>query len=385
VTRGFADALIVAAGSSRRMGGLDKLLVDLGGRPSLAWSIAAMRATPAVARVILVVAPDREAELGAVPGIGDAVDTVVTGGPRRQDSVAHGVAAGDAEVVLVHDGARPFASPALVERVATAARRDGAAIPVVPVVDSLKRLDADGRPHAVSRDGLLRAQTPQGVRRELLSRALAVADSPADGFGDEAELLAAAGIAVTTVEGEERNLKLTQPGDVPLAQALAGIAPRAVRYASATDVHPFGPDDGLRLGGITIPEAPRLAGHSDGDAGLHAVADAILAAAAMPDLGRRFPAGDPATRGIDSSELLRAIVTDLAAAGWAVDSVDLSITGARPRLGGRRLDAMRAAIADAIGVPLAAVSVKASTGNLGGDEGAGRSISASALVGVAPR
>jgi 2-C-methyl-D-erythritol 2,4-cyclodiphosphate synthase len=156
------------------------------------------------------------------------------------------------------------------------------------------------------------------------------------------------------------------------------------RVALGEDSHPFGPGDGLALGGIVIPEAPRLHGHSDGDAALHAVADALLGAAGLPDLGRRFPAADEATRGIASSELLATVVADVAAAGWRPSRLDLIIEAARPRLGAERLDAMRDALAAQLGLDPQAVSVRASTGNLDGAPGAGRSIAARALVAVVP-
>ncbi|HEX5149619.1 MAG TPA: 2-C-methyl-D-erythritol 2,4-cyclodiphosphate synthase, partial [Candidatus Limnocylindrales bacterium] len=146
-----------------------------------------------------------------------------------------------------------------------------------------------------------------------------------------------------------------------------------------------GPGDGLALGGIRIDEAPALYGHSDGDAALHAIADALLAATVGSDLGRRFPAGDPTTRGIDSRALLSAVVADLATAGWQAIGIDLLIRGARPRLGAARLDAMRDAIAGLLAISPSAVAVHASTGNLDGPEGAGRSISATAIAQVVRR
>jgi 2-C-methyl-D-erythritol 2,4-cyclodiphosphate synthase len=142
------------------------------------------------------------------------------------------------------------------------------------------------------------------------------------------------------------------------------------------DVHPFGPHMGLRLGGIEIPEAPQLYGHSDGDVALHALCDALLGAAGLPDIGRAFPAGAPETRGIDSALLLASVLEQVAERGWRPSSVDVTVVGSRPRLGGQRLDAMANSIAHLLGIPLDRVAVKASTGNLSGDEGAGRVIRA---------
>lgn len=383
----FADAVIVAAGAGRRMGGLDKVMIPLGGRPALAWSVASMAAAQSVARIIVVTSAARVGELSSAPWITSVRATVVEGGARRQDSVARGLAETTGEVVVVHDGARPFASPALVDAVAGRAREVGAAIPVMPVVDSLKRVHEAGGAARASREGLFRAQTPQGARRELLREAVAQAAAEAE-FGDEAEMLEGIGVAVAIVAGEPTNIKLTDSSDIPLAEALASAmgvpGPPTIerRYATATDSHPFGPQDGLQLGGLPIPDAPRLYGHSDGDAALHAMADALLAAAGIPDLGRQFPSSDPATYGASSKELLRQVVQLVQRSGWRPVSIDVSITAARPKLGGARLDAMRAEIGDLVGLPRESVAVKASTGNLIGSDGAGRSISATALVSV---
>lgn len=393
---GYADAVIVAAGESRRMGGPDKLMVSLSGRPLLAWSVEALARTPAVGAIVVVAAPGRANELRDASWLQATGARVVVGGARRQDSSAAGLAAtrSDSEVVLIHDGARPFVSAALAQTVAEAARAYGAAIPVEPISDAVKRV-ADGRVTAgVDRAGLCLAQTPQGARRSILLEAFASLgiDRP-DGYPDEAALLAAAGREVVAVPGEADNLKVTTPADLRRAEAIAarvagGVLPAlpgeassgSVRMAHSHDSHPFGPADGLALGGTVIPEAPRLHGHSDGDVALHAIADAILGGARLGDLGRWFPAGDPATRGSASTELLRAAAGRAAAAGWRAAAVDLVLEGARPVLGAGRLEAMRTAVAGLLDLDPAAVSLRASTGNLDGPTGAGRSIAADALV-----
>jgi 2-C-methyl-D-erythritol 4-phosphate cytidylyltransferase/2-C-methyl-D-erythritol 2,4-cyclodiphosphate synthase len=251
---------------------------------------------------------------------------------------------------------------------------------VLVVPDSLKRV-ADGVvTAALDRTGVARAQTPQGARRELLAPALDALASGSDTYGDEAELLARHGIEVAVVAGEPAAMKVTDPSDLPVVEALAGGA--SLRRGWGTDSHPFGPADGLRLGGIEVPEAPGLHGHSDGDVVLHALCDALLGAARMGDLGRLFPAGDPRTRGIDSRELVREVVARLAGGGLRPIRADLAIRGARPRLGGERLERMAASIAMLLGLDPADVAVAAGTGNLSGDEGAGRVISATALVEV---
>jgi 2-C-methyl-D-erythritol 4-phosphate cytidylyltransferase/2-C-methyl-D-erythritol 2,4-cyclodiphosphate synthase len=398
-----ADAVVVAAGQSSRMAGVDKVDASLGGRPLLAWSLEAIAAAPEVERIVVVLDEQHASEASrAWPAWFPAkVIAAVAGGQERQLSVVAGVRALDAaprsasvapdatpdgNVVLIHDGARPLVSTALVSAVARAAAAHGAALPVLPIVDTVKRVDGgfDGAEvgATVDRSGLAAAQTPQGVRRELLARAYAAfppESSPT--FTDEAALLEACAIAVTSVAGEPRNLKVTRPADLAFVREIVagGGVPRV---GLGFDSHPFGPGEPLRLGGVEIAGAPRLFGHSDGDVALHAIADALLGAAALGDLGRLFPADRRTPRGVASADLLADVVARLAAAGWRPASIDVTIVGARPRLGERLADMVQA-IAALLDLEPADVSVKASSGNLSGDEGAGRSISARAIATIA--
>ncbi|HEY8198828.1 MAG TPA: 2-C-methyl-D-erythritol 4-phosphate cytidylyltransferase [Candidatus Limnocylindrales bacterium] len=379
---GTVDVVVVAAGSSTRMAGLDKLEAALLGRPLLAWTVDALRAAASTRTLVLVTAPDRVDQMATLPWVRATGARVVPGGPRRQDSVAAGLAATDADVVLVHDGARPLVSPSLVDRVAAATVALGAAIPGWPVVETLKRV-VDGRIiETVDRTGVVAAQTPQGGRRVDLLAALAVVGADGREVTDEAALLESLGVPIAVVDGEADNLKITTPADLERAEAILAARLGPPRIGQGQDSHPFGPGDGLALGGIHIEDAPALYGHSDGDAALHAIADALLAATGRDDLGHRFPAGDPATRGVDSRALVSAVVHDLAQSGWRAIGVDLLIRGARPHLGATRLDAMRDAIAGLVGLSTGAVAVHASSGNLDGPDGAGRSISARAIVQV---
>jgi len=381
----FADAVIVAAGSSDRMGGRDKLDIEIGGRTVLRRAVEAMLAAPLVRRVVLVTATERVAATEALPWIASLGIQVIPGGARRQDSTAAGVRATDAPVVLVHDGARPSVRPDVVDAVARTARDHGAAIPVLPVVDSLKQVQDGVVVGTAVRESLFRAQTPQGARRDLLLGAVEALAGGDERFGDEAELLARYGVPVLTVPGDPTNLKLTTPSDVELVAAIATAGVPTARYGTGHDSHPFGAATGLRLGGIVIAAAPRLEGHSDGDVVLHAICDALLGAAGMPDLGRMAPASDASTRDIASGRLVDRVRRMLVEAGFEPASIDVTVVGARPHLGGRRLDAMRDAIAELTRLPVAHVSVKASTGNLAGDEGAGRGMSAMAIAGVVHR
>jgi 2-C-methyl-D-erythritol 4-phosphate cytidylyltransferase/2-C-methyl-D-erythritol 2,4-cyclodiphosphate synthase len=418
-----ADAIVVAAGSSSRMGGLDKLEHAVGGMPLLGHALAAIAAAPEVRRIVVVTAADRVGELRAAAWLPSAVTSVVAGGARRQESVAAGfaelmrldpdasassdggplgasIAAAD-PVVLVHDGARPLVDPGLVSRVAQAAAAHGAAIPVLPLAETLKRVDGERIAGTIEREGLATAQTPQGIRRSLFRSALE--RFPADGpetWTDEAALLEACRIAVHAIPGDPSNLKVTLPGDLARVDAViagrtsgpgpvtnrGGVAPEsrpavgpALRVGLGQDSHPFGPGSPLALGGVAIDGAPRLSGHSDGDVVLHAVAEALLGAAGLGDLGRLFPAGPETPSGIASAELLAEVVRRTAAAGLAVANVDVTIVAARPRLADR-LPEIGHRIAEVLGVDPSVVNVKASTGNLAGTEGAGRGISALAVV-----
>jgi 2-C-methyl-D-erythritol 4-phosphate cytidylyltransferase/2-C-methyl-D-erythritol 2,4-cyclodiphosphate synthase len=382
-----ADVIVVAAGRSARMGGEEKLAVEIGGRPLLAWTLAALTAAPEVARLVIVTTAGRRAALAGASWLPAAVVDVVEGGDRRQESVQAGFVAFDSHepdesgVVLVHDGARPLVGSALIGAVAATTARHGAAVPILPVAETLKRVTSGLVGETVDRTDLGAAQTPQGVRRDLLREAYR--RFPASGprtFTDEAALLEACSIAVHVVPGDPANLKVTLPADLQRAAAdLVGT--RGVRTGIGHDSHPFGPGFPLILGGVTIAGAPRLLGHSDGDVLLHALADALLGAAGLGDLGRLFPADARTPRGIASGLLVEEVRQRVVAAGWQPVSVDLTVVAARPRLG-EHLEAMRDSIAALLQVAPSAVNVKASSGNLDGPDGAGRSISALAIATV---
>jgi len=393
-----ADAVVVAAGRSERMGGRDKLTADLAGRPVLAWSLAALAASPLVERIALV----RSAQAAALPTepwLPAKVVAIVPGGARRQDSVMNGIRALEAtvaprrnaggngafetRVLLVHDGARPLVSEALIERVARAAAEHGAAIPGLPIAETMKRVVAGRVGGTIDRTDAVVAQTPQAIRWDVLHAALAtVAASGADAteLTDEAALLQAADVPVHVVLGEPANRKITVADDLTIAEAalMSGVA---TRTGFGSDGHPFGPGTGLRLGGIEIRDAPRLHGHSDGDAALHAIAGALLGAAALGDLGSLHPADDRTPHGVPSGDLLRDVLGQLADAGWEPRGIDVTIRAGRPRIGAL-LPAMREAVAELLGLPMEAVSMKASTGNLSGDAGAGRTIEADAIASI---
>ncbi len=373
------------------MGGVDKLAWSVAGRPLLAHTLAALASAPGIDSIVVVTAPERRAALAEEPWLPSSVAAVVAGGERRQDSVAAGIVAledlvpdpAGERVVLVHDGARPLVTPALVASVAEAAARHGSAIPVLPVVETVKRVADERIVETVDRAELAVAQTPQGIRRDVLRRALADPGATTGTWTDEAALLEACRIPVHVVPGDPANLKVTVPADLGRVAAALDPGSGGRRTGLGHDSHPFGPGEPLRLGGVAFEGVPRLVGHSDGDVVLHAVADALLGAAALGDLGRLFPAGPATPAGIDSAEMLGTVVGRLRDAGWRPASVDVTIVAARPRLAAR-LPSMAERISAVLAIPGEAVSVKASTGNLDGAEGAGRSISALALATIEP-
>jgi 2-C-methyl-D-erythritol 4-phosphate cytidylyltransferase len=219
----FADAVVLAAGTSERMGGVDKLMTSIAGIPLVAWTLRAVAAASSVRRIIVVARPDRVEELAAAPYIRELDAIVVGGGTRRQDSVANGVDAATAPVVLIHDGARPLVTPELVDRVAAAAWEHGAAVPIVAVPESMREVVEGEIVRIVDRQGLYRSQTPHGARLELLHAAYAAQDPRGpETFVDETTLVQSTGIVVTTVPGDAQNLKVTLPGDDELAVALLG-------------------------------------------------------------------------------------------------------------------------------------------------------------------
>lgn len=388
-----ADAIVVAAGASARMGGTDKLLARIGGRPLLAHTLAAIGAAPRVASIVVVTSQERRRELEDGHWLpADLPVLFADGGERRQDSVRAGFEVlerrvGDVDgrrVVLVHDGARPAVPTALVTAVIEAAAEHGAAIPIVAVAETLKQIEGDRVAGTVDRSGLATAQTPQGVQRVILRTALGSPEARDGTWTDEAALLEACRIPVHVVPGDPANLKVTVPADLARAATLLTGSDPSRRTGIGHDSHPFGPGEPLRLGGIDIPGAPRLHGHSDGDVVLHAVADALLGAAGFGDLGGMFPADASTPAGIDSRTLLTDVLARLADGGWRPAGLDLTIVAARPRLG-EHLETIRASIAGILGLGVGAVNIKASTGNLDGSEGAGRSISTLALATIEAR
>lgn len=362
-------AVVVAAGQATRFGRPKQYQV-LGGRRVLDWSLAAAREVGD--GVVLVVPPGAEAD--PEPG----ADAVVAGAATRSGSVRRGLAwvPPGADVVVVHDAARPFADASLFRAAvdAVAGGADGA-VCAVPVTDTVKKVAAARVVATVDRSGLWAVQTPQAFRADVLRRA------HADGgeATDDAALVEEAGGRVVVVPGDPRNLKLTRPEDLVVAEALLGAPP--VRIGQGYDVHAFSDDPRrpLVLGGVAIPGHRGLAGHSDADVVAHAVADALLGAGGLGDLGSHFPDSDPAWAGADSIGLLGEVVRRLADAGWRPANADCTVVLEAPRLAPHRA-AMQARLTAALGAP---VSVKAARAEGLGALGRAEGIACSAVALVA--
>jgi 2-C-methyl-D-erythritol 4-phosphate cytidylyltransferase/2-C-methyl-D-erythritol 2,4-cyclodiphosphate synthase len=375
------SGIIVAAGSGSRAGG-DKQWRSLGGKPVLRWSAEALLNAGAD-ELIVVVAP------GAEPRVAEALAGLshwraVAGGETRAQSVRAGLAAlacpAD-QPVLIHDAARPLLERAVIDRLIAALSDADGALPALPVADSLRR-GADGlMAGVVDREDLWRAQTPQAFRRETIEAAYA-AWTGLDAPTDEAVVVERHGGRVALVAGDPRLIKLTYPEDFAMAEALLSQATRyQTRIGSGYDVHRWGPGGSVWLCGIEVPHDQTLIGHSDADAGLHALTDALLGAIAQGDIGDHFPPTDPKWKGASSDLFLLHAAELVTARGGRIVNVDVTLICERPKVKPHR-QAMRERIAGLLSLPLDAVSVKATTTEGLGFTGRGEGLAAQAVATV---
>jgi 2-C-methyl-D-erythritol 4-phosphate cytidylyltransferase/2-C-methyl-D-erythritol 2,4-cyclodiphosphate synthase len=347
-------AIIVAAGRGTRAGGsVPKQWQMLAGKPVVAHTVAAFKG--AVDSIQLALHPD-DVDLAAtwLPGVAS-----VAGGATRADSVRNALEALEGTGVtrvLIHDGARPLVSRALIGRmIATLVRHAGAA-PAVPVTDALWRGDrlVTG---TQDRAGLWRAQTPQAFGYDAI---LAAHRAHPGGSADDVEVARAAGLDVAIVEGDEDNLKLTFPGDFARAERILAGRGMDIRLGNGFDVHAFGPGDHVWLCGVKVPHPAGLIGHSDADVGMHALTDAIYGALAEGDIGQHFPPSDPQWKGAESHIFLRHAMGRVAARGMRLTHADVTLICERPKIG-PHAGAMRTALAAIMGVEADRISVKATT------------------------
>jgi 2-C-methyl-D-erythritol 4-phosphate cytidylyltransferase / 2-C-methyl-D-erythritol 2,4-cyclodiphosphate synthase len=384
-------AIIAAGGQGSRLGaGTPKQFLEIAGRTILERSVGAFVSHPRIVEIVVALPP--EAAVEPPPFLTRFAKPVrlVAGGVRRQDSVARACEAIDppADVIVIHDAARPFVDAAIIDRTIDAAIDAGAAIAAMPSPDTVKLGREDGGHTRVDatipRERVWLAQTPQAFTREVLAAALALGAQGGSGT-DEAALAEQAGCVVRLVLGDPRNIKITTSADLEFARAaLAHEAGRerddmAVRVGIGYDSHRLVQGRPLILGGVSIPHATGLAGHSDADALCHAITDAVLGAAALGDIGRHFPDTDPRWKDADSVELLRQAVRLVRQAGFTIANVDAVVVADRPKLG-PHVEAIRARLADPLGIDAGAVSVKGKTNEGMGETGRGEAIAVHAVA-----
>jgi 2-C-methyl-D-erythritol 4-phosphate cytidylyltransferase/2-C-methyl-D-erythritol 2,4-cyclodiphosphate synthase len=376
-------ALVLAGGRGLRAGGgMPKQYRTIAGEPLLRHTLRAFAEHPRVDAVRAVIHPD---DLPLFQHAAESLDILppVHGGETRQESGYNGLASLeslDPDFVLIQDAARPFTDRATIDRVIDALADTPAALAAMPVSDTIKRADADGRVSGtVDRESLWRAQTPQGFQyRTILD---AHRELTGHGLTDDAALAEAAGLPVTLVQGSEDNIKVTTPDDFARAERIAGAAGGTIHVGFGYDVHRFEPGDHVILCGVTIPHTAKLRGHSDADAGLHAITDAILGALADGDIGDHFPPSDARWRNADSAMFLEAAAEKVRARGGAIQHIDATLICEKPRIGPHR-DAMRARVAEICGIEPAQVGIKATTTEGLGFAGREEGIAAQAVATV---
>ncbi|MFT4116663.1 bifunctional 2-C-methyl-D-erythritol 4-phosphate cytidylyltransferase/2-C-methyl-D-erythritol 2,4-cyclodiphosphate synthase [Bradyrhizobium sp.] len=378
--------VLVAAGRGLRAGaGGPKQYRSIGGQPVIYRAMEPFSRHPDVFAVQPVVNPDDSAMFSAaVAGLKHEAPT--NGGATRQASVLAGLEAlarHKPDIVLIHDAARPFVSEGVISRAIEAASRTGAAIPVVPVTDTIKITgesgDVEGTP---DRARLRIAQTPQSFRFDVILEAhrRAAKDGRSD-FTDDAAIAEWAGLTVATFEGDVANMKLTTPEDFVREEARLASLLGDIRTGTGYDVHAFGEGDHVMICGVRVPHSKGFLAHSDGDVGLHALVDAILGALADGDIGSHFPPSDAKWKGASSDQFLKYAIDRVAQRGGRVANLEVTLICERPKIGPLR-DTMRARIAEISGVDISRVAVKATTSERLGFTGREEGIAATASATV---
>ena len=379
-------AVIVAAGNSTRMGGIkSKVLEPLCGRPVLHYSLSAFCACEEISEIVVVCREEDMAKFQAAvdqftaqhPGARKI--SLTPGGATRQDSVFLGVRAlsEGLSYLVIHDGARPLVSREVISTVCADAVEFGAATAAVPSIDTCK-LGADFVEETPPREKLFAVQTPQAFDRDLYLYALEKAKQDGKTYTDDCQLLEAAGGRVRLSKGDSKNRKLTTPEDFLIAEALLKGGSRSMRVGYGYDVHRLVEGRRLILGGVDIPFEKGLLGHSDADVLAHAIADALLGAAALGDIGHLFPDNDPRFEGADSLKLLSEVCALLRGHGFEIGNIDGTVIAQRPKLAPHILQ-MRENLAAACGISVGQISVKATTEEKLGFTGAEEGIAASAV------
>ena len=377
MTEGPVTALIVAAGKGERLGGdVPKQFRMLGGKPMLRWAVESFISHPRIDAVRVVVgAGQRDTASEALAGL--QVADLIEGGAERSDSVRNGLEAVGEGAVLVHDAARPFCPPEVVDRLLDALQNHDGAVPVLSVADTVAKGDSV-LDEQVDRRNLLRVQTPQAFHVEDLL--YAIEEAGLAKATDESSVMLAAGLKVAAVEGDPMLDKVTTAADWDRAEALL-----AARYVSRTgmgyDVHAFEGDGPIMMGGIEVPHSRGLAGHSDADVALHSITDALLGAAGLGDIGEHFPPSDPQWKGAASEVFLAHAAKLIRERNGQIDHVDCTIIAEEPKVGPHR-SAMREKIAEILGLPVDQVSIKATTTEGLGFTGRREGIAAQAVASI---
>jgi len=368
-------AIVVAAGRGTRAGGgVPKQWRPLAGKTVAAHTLGAFARHPGVDHVVLVVHPE---DVSGAPWPSDVAADIVVGADTRRGSVLAGLEAieGRFDQVLIHDAARPCISAAVIDGVLNALEDTPAAAPAIAVVDALWVGQNGNVTGTQNRDGLFRAQTPQGFD---LSAILSAHRSHETDAADDVEIARHAGLPVTITQGDENNLKITRAEDFARAEAILGQTMK-IRLGNGYDVHRFGPGDRVILCGVKVPFDRALQGHSDADVGMHAVTDAIYGALADGDIGQHFPPSDPQWKGAGSEIFLKHAVQLAASRGFQISNVDCTLVCEFPKIGPHAAE-MRKTMAELMDLDIDQVSVKATTSERLGFTGRGEGIASLATV-----
>ena len=374
-------ALILAAGQGSRAGtDIPKQFRQIGGKAVLAHSVEAFARHPAVGEVFLVIGAGQQETVRTM--IGDhQVTALIEGADSRRGSVRAGLeaiaATGGADRVLIHDAARPFLSPSMIDQLLAALEQAPGAFPALPVADTLVKSTGNIAGDIVDRSGLYRVQTPQAFHFESIIRAHRAWDSSREAT-DDAQMLREAGHDILMVPGDERLEKLTYPQDFARAEAQLASC-RTTRVGMGYDVHRLAADEELWLCGVQVPHDRGLAGHSDADVAIHAIVDAVLGALSEGDIGSHFPPSDPQWRGAASSRFLEYAANRVTERGGRMEHIDVTIICEAPKIGPHR-DAMRHRISEILAISLERVSVKATTTERLGFAGRREGIAAQAVA-----
>ncbi len=386
-----ATALIVAAGKGLRARGdsddasLPKQYQKIAGIPLLRHAVLHLQSHPAITRILVVINPDDRALYDAATA-GLALPPPIAGGATRQASARAGLEAlaqtgpdNPPETVLIHDAARAFVPPAMLDAIFVALSDPAnlGAVPALPVIDSLRR-GSGYFTESVDREALWRVQTPQAFRFHAL---LAAHRAAGGGATDELAIALAAGLKVAITKGDDRAFKITEPQDFARAQDFASMTSLIPRTASGFDVHAFGPGDHVWLCGVRLPHSHGLIGHSDADAGLHALTDALLGTIAAGDIGDHFPPSDDKWKGAASDQFLAHAASLVRARAGIIDFVDVTLICESPKIGPNRA-AMQARIASILGLTVAQVSIKATTTEQLGFTGRSEGVAAQAMASI---